>query len=535
MAKAPNRRVGPLLGGLLVGALGGVALILRRGRPLGGERPRGEERPPSADPAPATKSSGQSQSTLSDTRPQAVPSATSRPPGIRISLLIASVGIAAMVVLAAVVVAPMIARAGPWRLPLAIAGVIVLLASCLFILPALLAPSRGPDDLAGVPQLSAKDRIQLVDDRRKLQNEVRTALLQAVAGGAVLVGVLFTWQQQQATSRQIADQLSVTRQGQVGERFSRAVDQLGNASIDVRLGGLYELEQLARQAPERRLVIIEVVAAFVREHARPPAKTRAQPPARELTALAQPPAQDVAAALTIIGRRSTEQGDPLVDLSRASFGRVNLARANLRRVALTDANLNGADLSGTNLVGGNLTDANLVGGNLADANLSGADLARADLDRADLHGADLRGANLRITNLRGADLEGANVARAQLVGTNMGGANLGTANLVNANLRGAFLSGASLVAADLQDANFREAVLVGSYLNGANLREASLNRAFLSGANLADADLRGADLRGAFANEDTEWPKGFDYRRAGVKRSRHWPDPRASLGVRLAA
>jgi hypothetical protein len=36
----------------------------------------------------------------------------------------------------------------------------------------------------------------------------------------VLVGVLFTWQQQ-ATSRQVADQLTVTRQGQVGERFSR--------------------------------------------------------------------------------------------------------------------------------------------------------------------------------------------------------------------------------------------------------------------------------------------------------------------------
>jgi len=30
---------------------------------------------------------------------------------------------------------------------------------------------------------------------------------------------VFTWQQQ-ATSRQIADQLAVTRQGQVGERFS---------------------------------------------------------------------------------------------------------------------------------------------------------------------------------------------------------------------------------------------------------------------------------------------------------------------------
>jgi len=109
--------------------------------------------------------------------------------------------------------------------------------------------------------------------------------LQAVAGGAVLVGVLFTWQQQQtslqqqhATTRQIADQVALTRQGQVGERFSRAVGQLGNESVDVRLGGQYELEQLARQAPERRLVINEVVAAYIRQHARPPSKPPAHTP-----------------------------------------------------------------------------------------------------------------------------------------------------------------------------------------------------------------------------------------------------------------
>jgi hypothetical protein len=106
---------------------------------------------------------------------------------------------------------PLIDRVGAWRLPLAIIGGVLLLAGCVFIFPRILAPTRTPEDLANVEGLSAKDRIQLADDRRKLQNDVRTAMLQAVAGGAVLVGVLFTWQQQQqtleqqqATSRQIA-------------------------------------------------------------------------------------------------------------------------------------------------------------------------------------------------------------------------------------------------------------------------------------------------------------------------------------------
>jgi hypothetical protein len=165
-----------------------------------------------------------------------------------------------------------VAHAGAWWLPLGIAGGVLLIAACVFVFPLGLAPSRAPEDLVAVPGLTAKDRIQFADDRRKLQNDVRTALLQAIVGAAVLVGVLFTWQQQQATSRQVADQLTVTRQGQVGERFSRAVGQLGSDSIDVRLGGLYELEQLARpqmKAPERRLAIIEIVAAYIRQHARP--------------------------------------------------------------------------------------------------------------------------------------------------------------------------------------------------------------------------------------------------------------------------
>jgi 4-amino-4-deoxy-L-arabinose transferase-like glycosyltransferase len=103
-----------------------------------------------------------------------------------------------------------IADTGSWWLPLAIAGVVLLLVGCVFVLPPRLAPPHAPEELTGVEGLSAKDRIQFADDRRKLQNDVRTALLQAVVGGAVLVGVLFTWQQQQATSRQVADPIPLS-------------------------------------------------------------------------------------------------------------------------------------------------------------------------------------------------------------------------------------------------------------------------------------------------------------------------------------
>jgi hypothetical protein len=277
---------------------------------------------------------------------------------------------------------------------------VLLLAGAVFVLPHLLAP---PQNLAGAQGLSDKDRIQFADDSRKLQNDVRASLLQAIAGGAVLIGVLFTWQQQQATSRQIADQLAVTRQGQVGERFSRAVSQLGSNSIDVRLGGLYELEQLARQAPERRLVILEVVAAYIRQHA--------QPPANAIEPQTPLPSQDVAAALTIISRPPIYEDYLGVDLREVDFGRVDLSQYHLSGAVLVGANLNGAKLSEADLRGAELGEADL-----RDADLSGANLNAATLYNADLRGTDLTGADLQSGRLNGADFRGADLTATDLSG-----------------------------------------------------------------------------------------------------------------------
>jgi hypothetical protein len=86
-------------------------------------------------------------------------------------------------VAAAVALTIVITRARAWQLPLAIADRVLLLAGCVFIFPRLLALLRTVRNLAGDEELSAKDRIQFEDDRRKLQNDVHTALLQAIVGG----------------------------------------------------------------------------------------------------------------------------------------------------------------------------------------------------------------------------------------------------------------------------------------------------------------------------------------------------------------
>src|SRR5215218_2792189 len=122
----------------------------------------------------------------------------------------------------------------------------------------------------------AAKRHELQDSRRKLQNDVRTTLVQGLAGAAVLLGGYFTYQQvktgrdqlkaareqAQDSDRQAREQLEVAARGQVTERFTRAIDQLGHANLDVRVGGIYALERIARDSPEDRAAVAEVLMAF---------------------------------------------------------------------------------------------------------------------------------------------------------------------------------------------------------------------------------------------------------------------------------
>ena len=90
------------------------------------------------------------------------------------------------------------------------------------------------------------------------------------------------------------DRREENREQQLTERFMRAIDQVGHPALDVRLGGIYSLERLAQESPEDHGPIIEILAAFVREHA--------PWPAREGNGRRRP-STDVQAAVTILGRR----------------------------------------------------------------------------------------------------------------------------------------------------------------------------------------------------------------------------------------
>jgi uncharacterized protein YjbI with pentapeptide repeats len=242
------------------------------------------------------------------------------------------------------------------------------------------------------------------------------AAAQILGGTALLSGLYFTWRT-----------LQVNREGQITERFTRAIDQLGKVDdkgkklFEIRIGGIYALERIARESEGDYGPIMEILTAYLRQNAL--LKSEKGTAEEGLDEEERTPDPDIQAIISVLRRLTSfykwerepvdlhdtdltgadlEEADlSIANLIRANFTRANLIRADLSTSDLAGANLTGANLTGASLTGADLTEARLTGALLWSAHLDSADLTRADLSRADLSRADLRGANLT-----GADLSG---------------------------------------------------------------------------------------------------------------------------------
>jgi uncharacterized protein YjbI with pentapeptide repeats len=334
------------------------------------------------------------------------------------------------------------------------------------------------------------------------RGRVRTALLAVVAGALAALGAYYTHRT-----------FALNRAGQITERFTRAIDQLGNRELDVRLGGIYALERIARDSSDDHPQVVEVLTAYVREHARWTQNTAQPAVAKDREAMTSDKAVEAIRAIERIARnidvailnapsRRPERDDKLnagplpTDLQAVMsvLGRRDHSRD--RPGAHID--LIGTDLRRVVLQG---EQAHLEGALLSDAHLESAQLKRAHLERAQLVGAYLGGAQLERARLQRARLAGAHLEGAQLTGAHFEGAQLDGAHLESAQLTGAHLEGAQLT-----EANLAGAELVGAHLEGTNFLRARLD---------------GARLEGAVFDDNTTWPApDFDALARGARHLR---------------
>jgi hypothetical protein len=290
------------------------------------------------------------------------------------------------------------------------------------ILTLLLGPVTSWAGGATVRHLTGKDKADAI-------NGVRQTLLQAAAGTAALTVLVFT-----------GLTFTLNRRGQVTDRYTKAIGLLASEKLDERIGGIYALEHIMVESERDHETVVQVLAAFVREHAAigttrstlwidPPRRTHDDEPDHDPA-----PATDIQTALTVLGRRPTRKENQPLDLRSSDLRGASLGGAHLEDADLSGANLERADLGGAHLEHAYLGGANLAYADLGEAHLKDAYLIRANLKRASLGRAHLEHADLGEANLERAYLGGANLERAYLGGANLERASLGEAHLERADL-----------------------------------------------------------------------------------------------------
>jgi uncharacterized protein YjbI with pentapeptide repeats len=333
-----------------------------------------------------------------------------------------------------------------WLLTLAIVG-------CVLVFVVWVGPSL----------LTRQPSIVAAADRHRAMSDVRTGLTAALVAIGAGASIAYT-----------ARTYRLTRTGQVTDRYTKAVAQLGDAQVEVRLGGIYALERLMKDSAEDAPTVVEVLAAFVRERAPMSAFTAS---GHDGSADAVRPSADVQAAVTVLGRREERPSDPRVDLRHTDLRGIELLRARLNRADMSGACLREADLAGIHL-----QDALLFNTDLRDANLSNAHLEGAHLGKASLERAVLQGGHFVRAILSEARLDGAFLARINCRGAFMDEANLQGVDMLGGDFQDASLRNVSFVGAPLVLADFSGASLTGVDFSGVNLKGCRFTRAEVEGA-----------------------------------------------------
>ena len=142
-----------------------------------------------------------------------------------------------------------------------------------------------------------------------LENQYRATFAQILGGVAIGISLYYTWQKN-----------NIAQEGQITERFTRAIDQLGNRKMEIRLGGIYALERISNESKKDHYQIMEILTAYVRKNS-----------SVEIEETQDKISLDIQAILTVIGRRKH-----LID---SLYLYLDLQETYLEQIKLNEANL----------------------------------------------------------------------------------------------------------------------------------------------------------------------------------------------------
>lgn len=202
----------------------------------------------------------------------------------------------------------------------------------------------------------------------------RTAMATAFAGiigGSLLL--LGAWNAYKTLENSRVS-LDLTRETQYAERYSRAVEQLGADQSGIRVGAIYALEALSRQAPSHNQQCIDVLTHFVRSSLLPYPSRDSD---LEISVGIVKHREDVQIAINVLGRR---------ELPPRSFQSkpLDLSGLNLSGYSFRSGKFDGCDFSNSRLTGCDFRAALLRGTRFSFCECSSVHFDGAALDNADL-------------------------------------------------------------------------------------------------------------------------------------------------------
>jgi uncharacterized protein YjbI with pentapeptide repeats len=309
-----------------------------------------------------------------------------------------------------------------------------------------------------IQKLSSQEKIQLERNIADIENSNRLTLAQIIGGLALLSGLYFTYQNVKTAQ----DNLRVTEEGKLTERFSKAVELLGSDKLDIRLGGIYALERIARDSQKDHWTVMEVLTAFVRENSPYDSSESSEKAAEK-------PGEDIQTIITVIGRRKW---------SNTETQNLNLKKVNLAKLSFFRANFFKADLSESNL---------------SEAVFEETDLRWADLYSTNLALSKLNNTRLGHAKFQQANLFGVRMSNSQASHTSFTHANLRESNFIDvivsfAGLNGSDLSGAVWTHVTARWANFKLTILCGTVFGAVDFSNSKFNSADLTRCQLTSAE-----------------------------------------------
>jgi uncharacterized protein YjbI with pentapeptide repeats len=254
---------------------------------------------------------------------------------------------------------------------------------------------------ASLPERAVNaDGVLALVSRLEAEQDARALMLQVVGGMVVLITLYRGWrefhqdqQQRSDDMRYRTEELALTRQNIVAERFSRAINQLGSDKMDIRIGGILSLDMLAKANADYHWPIMDVLASYIQENTKASYERAASAVELGWDAVELPPLpNDIYYALLALTNRNTQHdalANNYIDLSGSCLCYAAVA---------ADADLRWCDLSNTHL---------------EMASFRRTDLHAARFNGAWLTGCDLTGANLEAVSFVGAVLDGAQLAEVR--------------------------------------------------------------------------------------------------------------------------